>query len=94
VSGYVAFLVMLGGPVLLAIWLAQRDRASSAHWGDQPSQNSVMGGAELEMPRILPVEPIEGPLVNRAPVTDTSHEQVLSAEVQKQLGISLEGSTG
>ena len=77
-STYVLWLAMLGGPVLLAIWLAKRDRSHTRHWGNQTSQNSIRVGGEIDMPRILPVEAPAGLTVNRAPVDDTSHEQVLS----------------
>ena len=77
-STYFLWLAMLAGPILLAIWLAKRDRSHTRHWGEQTSQNSIMVGGEIDMPRILPVEPVAGLTVNRAAVDDTSHEQVLS----------------
>ena len=77
-SAHFLWLATLAGPVLLAIWFAKRDRAHTRHWGDQASQNSIMVGGELEMPRILPVELATGLTANRAAADDTSHERVLS----------------
>ena len=77
-SAYFLWLATIAIPILLAIWLAKRDRKHARHWGDQVSQNSVMVGGELEMPRILPVELAAGLTANRAAADDTSHEQVLS----------------
>jgi hypothetical protein len=51
----------------------KRDRSQAKLWGDQPAQHSVMGGAELDMPRIFPVEPVAGPSINGALVEDLSH---------------------
>jgi hypothetical protein len=65
------------GVPALAIWLAKRDRKAASHWGEQPSQQNIMVGAELDMPRILPVEPPAGAVANGAPVEDLSHTHTI-----------------
>ena len=72
-SGSLVFLVLLLGLSLVLFLHAKRDRSQAKLWGDQPVQHSVTGGAELDMPRIFPVEPVAGPLINDAPVDDLSH---------------------
>ena len=82
--GALVGLAVVVGPFVLVIWLANRDRSRGRPWGDQGSQNNIMVGAEFEMPRILPVEPVAGLTVNCAPVDDTSHEQVLARDDMKR----------
>jgi hypothetical protein len=77
VSAYLLILGALACPALLAIWLAKAHRSRRRHWGDQPSKNSIMVGAEIDMPRILPVEPVAGPALNGAPVDDLSNTLVI-----------------
>jgi hypothetical protein len=73
VSNILVLLVLLLGLALALFLHSKRDRSQAKLWGDQPAQHSVMGGAELEMPRIFPVEPVAGPLINGALVDDLSH---------------------
>jgi len=76
-TAYFLWLLLVVGVPALVIWLAKRDRSRARHWGDQRSQQNIMVGAELDMPRILPVEPLMGSTASGAPVDDLSHNHTI-----------------
>jgi len=71
--GYVVLVAALVGLPTLMIWFAKRDRKHAEQLGELSSQSSVVIGAEVDIPRILPVEPDEGETLNGALVEDLSH---------------------
>ena len=71
--GYFLVVAALVALPMMAIWLAKRDRSRERHWGDHSSQSSIMVGAEIDMPRILPVEPAPGLTASGSPIEDLSH---------------------